>query len=103
MGTCQFKNKINDNTNASKVDGLDTCQFKNKINDNTNASKVDGLDTCQFKEIIVPENIATTNKKVYKEIIVIEDFLVENGLLGLDRDVYLSLVKFLDSSVVRKV
>jgi hypothetical protein len=34
-----------------------------------------------------------------KEIIVVEDFEVENGLLGLDRDVYLSILKFLDSTV----
>jgi hypothetical protein len=39
----------------------------------------------------------------FKEIIVVENFEVENGLLGLDRDVCLSIVKFLDSSVVRKV
>jgi hypothetical protein len=38
-----------------------------------------------------------------KEIIVVEDFEVMNGVLGLDRDIYLSIVKFLDSSIVRKV
>jgi hypothetical protein len=38
-----------------------------------------------------------------KDIIVPENCEVENGVLGLDRDVYLSLVKFLDSSIVRKV
>jgi hypothetical protein len=32
-----------------------------------------------------------------------EDFEVENGVLGLDQDVYLNIVKFLDSSIVRKV
>jgi hypothetical protein len=32
----------------------------------------------------------------FKEIIVFEDFHVENGILGLDRDVYLSIVKFLN-------
>jgi hypothetical protein len=41
--------------------------------------------------------------KFFKEIIVFSDFEVENGVLGLDRDVYLSIVKFLDSSIVRKV
>jgi hypothetical protein len=40
---------------------------------------------------------------VFKEIIVVQDLEVENGLLGLDRDVYLSIVKFLDSSNLRKV
>jgi hypothetical protein len=37
------------------------------------------------------------------EIIVIEDFEVKNGVLGLDRDAQLSIVKFLNSSAVRKV
>jgi hypothetical protein len=36
-------------------------------------------------------------------MIVVEDFEVEDGLLGLDRDCYLSIVKFLNSSTVRKV
>jgi hypothetical protein len=43
------------------------------------------------------------NRCKFKEIIVVEDFEVENGVLGLDRDAYLSIVKFLDSSIVRKV
>jgi hypothetical protein len=46
-------------------------------------------------------------KKIFKilheEIFVAEDFEVSNGVLGLDRDVYLSIVKFLDSSILRKV
>jgi hypothetical protein len=32
-----------------------------------------------------------------------EGFDVKNGVLGLDRDCYLSIVKFLDSSILRKV
>jgi hypothetical protein len=40
---------------------------------------------------------------LFKEIIVIQDLKVENGLLGLDRDAYLSIVKFLNSSIVRRV
>jgi hypothetical protein len=36
-------------------------------------------------------------------MILVEDFEVENGVLGLNQDVYLSIVKFLQSSVVRKV
>jgi hypothetical protein len=43
------------------------------------------------------------NSCEFKEIIVIKDFEIENGILGLNRDVYLSIVKFLDSSIVRKV
>jgi hypothetical protein len=43
------------------------------------------------------------NKCEFKEIIVFKDFEIENGMLGLHRDVYLSFVKFLDSSMLRKV
>jgi hypothetical protein len=43
------------------------------------------MNTCEFKEIIS------------------KDSEVENGVLGLERDVYLSIVKFLDSSKLRKV
>jgi hypothetical protein len=39
----------------------------------------------------------------FKQIIVFEDFEIENGICGLDRDCYLSIVKFLDSSILRKV
>jgi hypothetical protein len=39
----------------------------------------------------------------FKEIIISKDWEIENGVLGLDRDVYLSIVKFLDSTIVRKV
>jgi hypothetical protein len=39
----------------------------------------------------------------FKEIIVFKDFEVDNSVLGLDRDCYLSIVKFLDSSVLKKV
>jgi hypothetical protein len=42
------------------------------------------------------------NSCEFKEIIVFKDFEVEKGLLGLDRDCYLSIVKFLDSSILRK-
>jgi hypothetical protein len=45
------------------------------------------------------------NKNIshYKEIFVDDGFEVENGVLGLERDIYLSIVKFLDSSILRKV
>jgi hypothetical protein len=39
----------------------------------------------------------------FEENIVSKDFEVENGILGLDRDCYLSIVKFLNSSILRKV
>jgi hypothetical protein len=32
-----------------------------------------------------------------------EGFEVENGVLGLERNVYLRIVKFLDSTIIRKV
>jgi hypothetical protein len=43
------------------------------------------------------------NGSKFKEIIVTGDFRVGNGILGLERDIYLSVVKFLDSSILRKV
>jgi hypothetical protein len=39
----------------------------------------------------------------FKEIVIFKDFKIDNGVLGLDRDCYLSIVKFLDSSILRKV
>jgi hypothetical protein len=39
----------------------------------------------------------------FKEIIVTKDLEIKNGVLGLERDVYLSVVKILDSLIVRKV
>jgi hypothetical protein len=43
------------------------------------------------------------NSSDFKEIIVTGDFRVENGILRLNRDYYLSIVKILDSPIVRKV
>jgi hypothetical protein len=43
------------------------------------------------------------NRYQFKEEIIVEDFEIKNGVLGLDRNLYLSIVKFLDSSTVRKV
>jgi hypothetical protein len=43
------------------------------------------------------------NSFEFKKIIVFKDFEVENGMLGLDRDCYLSIVKLLDSPILRKV
>jgi hypothetical protein len=43
------------------------------------------------------------NSHEFKEIIVFEDFEIENGVLGLEWDVYLSVIKFLDSLILRKV
>jgi hypothetical protein len=59
------------------------------------------------------KHLAETDEKLKKEICRIsksawhdflgEDFEIENGVLGLERDMYLSIVKFLDSSILRKV
>jgi hypothetical protein len=38
-----------------------------------------------------------------KEIIVVEDFELKSGVLGLERDIYLNIVKFLDLSTLRRV
>jgi hypothetical protein len=43
------------------------------------------------------------NSRDFKEIFVFKDFEIDNGVLGLERDVYLSIVKFLDSSILREV
>jgi hypothetical protein len=43
------------------------------------------------------------NSCEFEEIIVSETFEFDNGVLKLERDVYLSIVKFLDSSTLRKV
>jgi hypothetical protein len=39
----------------------------------------------------------------YKEIVVAENFGIENGMLELIRGAYLSIIEFLDSSILRKV
>jgi hypothetical protein len=44
------------------------------------------MNSCDFKDTIIPK-----------------DLEIENGVLGLERDCYLSLVKFLNSPIVRKV
>jgi hypothetical protein len=43
------------------------------------------------------------NSCEFKETFVCKNFEIDNGVLGLDRDCYLSVVKFLDSSNLRKV
>jgi hypothetical protein len=37
------------------------------------------------------------------EIIVLKDFEVENGILGLERDVYLSIVKFIFVNIKKSI
>jgi hypothetical protein len=43
------------------------------------------------------------NSCEFKEIIVFKDFKVSNGVVGLERDVYLRIIKFFNSSILRKV
>jgi hypothetical protein len=57
-----------------------------------------------FHDLFLKNDVSFGLEGVRKEkIIVFEDFEVENGVLGLERDIYLSIVKFLDSSILRKV
>jgi seryl-tRNA synthetase len=59
------------------------------------------------------KNLTEVDEKMKREIhkvskMVCGDFIgegfdVENGVLGLERDIYLNIVKFLDSSILRKV
>jgi hypothetical protein len=55
----------------------------------------------KIKSLCWIKNILTKLK--FPKIIVSKNFEVKNGLLGLDRDVYLIVVKFLDSSIIRQV
>jgi hypothetical protein len=41
------------------------------------------------------------SKSKFPKIIVSKDYEIENGMLGLERDVYLSIAKFLGSSILR--
>jgi hypothetical protein len=43
------------------------------------------------------------DSREFKEIIVFKNFEVENGVLGLEQDIYLSIIKFLNSSILRKI
>jgi hypothetical protein len=53
--------------------------------------------------LLIPDLQQIMNSCEFKETIIVGGFEIENGLLGLDRDCYLSIVKFLDSSILRKV
>jgi hypothetical protein len=48
-------------------------------------------------------NECLRNSREFKEIIIFEDLEVKNGVLGLHQYIYLNIIQFLDSSVVRKV
>jgi hypothetical protein len=43
------------------------------------------------------------SKSKFPKIFVSKDYEVDDGILGLDRDCYLGIVKFPDSSLLRKV
>jgi hypothetical protein len=43
------------------------------------------------------------NSCEFEEIIVFKDFEFENGVLGLERDIYLSIVKFLDLTIKKSL
>jgi hypothetical protein len=69
-------------------------------------------NSIEISPIQLEKNIAKTDEKLRKEIYRIsktawhdfvgEGFEIENGVLGLERDVYLSIVKFLNSHTLRK-
>jgi hypothetical protein len=61
-----------------------------------------GLKNSEVIRNKIPDSNAYTKCR-FREIFVVDGFEVENGVLGLNRDVYLSIVKFLNSSTVRKV
>jgi hypothetical protein len=42
------------------------------------------------------------NSCEFKEIIVFKDFEVENGMLGLNGNIYLNIIEFLDSPIFKK-
>jgi uncharacterized protein (DUF3084 family) len=48
------------------------------------------------------DKIYKINKAAWPDFVG-EGFEIENGVLGLDRDCYLSIIKFLHSSILRKV
>jgi predicted nuclease with TOPRIM domain len=73
-----------------------------EINNLENDLKEMREENCKLKENFM-EIDGNMNSCGFKEIIVFKDFSVENGVLGLERDVYLSIVKFLDSTILRKV
>jgi hypothetical protein len=53
--------------------------------------------------IHIQDSLNNTSEYQFKENFVFKDFEIENGVLGLERDIYLSIVKILDSSKLRKV
>jgi hypothetical protein len=55
------------------------------------------------KPLFLISDFQIMNSSEFREIIVFKDFEIENGVLGLDRDCYLSIVKCLDPSILRKV
>jgi septal ring factor EnvC (AmiA/AmiB activator) len=73
-----------------------------EINDLKNDLKKMREENCKLKQDLmdVDGNLKSCKSK---EIIVIKDFEIKNGMLGLERDVYLSIIKFLDSSILSKV
>jgi hypothetical protein len=54
------------------------------------------------EEIKRKDEIYKINKAVWPDFVG-EGFEIGNGVLGLERDINLSIVKFLDSSILRKV
>jgi hypothetical protein len=64
-------------------------------------SRAFGSKTCDSVDVYKSTN--NSDKYNFEEIIVFENYELENGVLGLKRDTYLGIVKFLDPSILRKV
>jgi predicted nuclease with TOPRIM domain len=58
--------------------------------------------TEEKNEIKKKYEIYRINKTAWSDFVG-EGFEIENGVLGLERDIYLSIVRFLDSPILRKV
>jgi antitoxin component YwqK of YwqJK toxin-antitoxin module len=102
-----FKQKV-----AGKVTGmfleLGVDEVFNIINQNTTNKLIgyieEGLYLMRKKEREDQlKKIEILLRFGFEEIVISKSFQIDNGVLGLERDMYLSIVKFLNSSILRKV
>jgi hypothetical protein len=56
----------------------------------------------QNKSLLILDFLQIMSSWKFEEIIAFKDFEVENGVLKLERDIYLNIVKILDLSILRK-
>jgi hypothetical protein len=60
-------------------------------------------DNLQNKPLFLILDFQQMSSCEFEKVILVNGFEIENGILGLDRDCYLSVVNLLDSSILRKV